>query len=305
VNLATKNSVIKVQEKFMTACALCKSDKPLVESHIIPQFVFDRIKKNSPTGFLRGGFLKPNKREQDGDKPKMLCVDCEQHFSKAEKDFAEKVFEPYHESGTTSFTYGPWLSYFISSVNWRTLHLDNIGFHSKKEWPDSVLCVLDDAETILADFLLGKRSDIGDMENHILPLFEITVASPEFNEIEPNFRLRTSAFGYTFFVPGLDGFYAFANLAGVLIFTVIRKGKNDVWENTLVQPGDGFIEQPSVQHKSPLMADIMELLIECSKVKISQTQKDKIIESLKANPQVAQAKAVQFRKLDEKLHDGD
>ncbi len=289
----------------MTTCALCKSDKPLVESHIIPQFVFNRIKKNSPTGFLRGGISQVNLRRQDGDKPKMLCDDCEQRFSEAEKNFAEKVFEPYHESGTTSFTYGHWLSYFISSVNWRTLQLDNIGFHSKKEWPDSALCVLDDAETILADFLLGKRSDIGDMENHILPLFEITVASPEFNEIEPNFRLRTSAFDYTFFDLGLDGFYVFANLAGVLIFTVIRKGKNDVWENTLVQIGDGFIEQPPVQHKSPLMADIMELLIECSKVKISQTQKDKIIELLKANPQVAQAKAVQFRKLDGKLHDGD
>lgn len=287
----------------MTACALCKSDKPLVKSHVIPQFVFDRIKKNSPTGFLRGVFLKPNKREQDGDKLKMLCIDCEQRFSKAEKVFAEKVFEPYHESGTTSFTYGPWLSYFISSVNWRTLHLDNIGFHSKKKWPDSVLCVLDDAETILADFLLEKRLDIGDMENHVLPVFEITGASPELNDIEPNFLFRISAFGYSFFVAGLDGFYVFANLAGVLIVTVIRKGKNDVWENTLVQPGGGFIEQPPLQHKSLLMGEIMEYMIECSNVKVSQAQKDKIIESLKANPQISQAKAVQFRKLDEKLRD--
>lgn len=155
----------------MTACTLCKSDKPLVESHIIPQFVFDRIKKNSPTGFLRGGISQVNLRRQDGDKPKMLCDDCEQRFSEAEKNFAEKVFEPYHESGTTSFTYGPWLSYFISSVNWRTLHLDNIGFHSEKKLTNDALSVLDDAETMLADFLLEKRSDIGDMENHILPMF--------------------------------------------------------------------------------------------------------------------------------------
>ncbi len=286
----------------MTACALCKSDKCLVESHIIPKFVFDRIKENSPTGYLRGGFLKQNQRKQDGDKPKMLCEDCELLFSRAERKFAENVFQPYHESGTTSFTYGPWLSYFISSVNWRTLCLDNIDFHSKKECRDSELCILDSAETMLADFLLGKRPDIGDMENHILPMFEITDVSPELKDIEPNFLLRVSAFDYTFLDPGLDVFYVFANLAGVLIFTVIRKGKNDIWENTLVQPSGGSIKPP-VKHKSPLMFDIMNYLIEFSKIKISQTQKDKIIESLKSNPQAEQAKAVEFRELDKQLRE--
>jgi hypothetical protein len=289
----------------MTTCALCKSDKPLVESHIIPQFVFDRIKKNSPTGFLRGGIWQVNLRRQDGDKPKMLCEDCEQRFSEAEKNFAEKVFEPYHESGTTSFTYGPWLSYFISSVNWRTLHLNNIGFHSEKKLTNDALSVLDDAETMLADFLLEKRSDIGDMENHILPMFEITDADSPLKE--PNFYIRVSALDYTFVDPANNGFYVCANLAGVLIFTVIRKGRKDVWENTLAEPDGGSIEQPPVRVSSPLMFDIMQRLVECSEAisKVSQTQKDKIIESLKANPGAAQAKAVQFRKLDKTLHDGD
>jgi len=285
----------------MATCALCKSEKILKESHIIPKFVFDRIKENSPTGYLRGGLLNSNQRRQDGDKFKMLCEDCEQLFSWAERKFAEDIFNPYHELGTTSFEYGPWLSYFIISVNWRTLHLDNIDFHSRQEWSDDLLCVLDDAEMILADFLLGKRSDIGNMENHILPMFEITDANPELKNIEPNFLLRISAFDYTFFVPDLDGFYVFANLAGVLIFTVIRKGKNDVWENTLVQLGGGFIKPP-VQHKSPLAANIMDHLIECSEIKISQTQKNKIIESLSANPKASQSKAVEYRKLDTRLH---
>jgi len=287
----------------MAACTLCKSDKPLVESHIIPQFVFDRIKKNSPTGYLRGGISQVNLRRQDGDKPKMLCDDCEQRFSEAEKYFAEQVFEPYHKSGTTSFTYGPWLSYFISSVNWRTLHLDNIGFHSKKKLSDESLSVLDDAETMLADFLLEKRFDIGDMENHILPMFEITDADSLLKE--PNFYIRVSALDYTFVDPANNGFYVCANLAGVLIFTVIRKGRKDIWENTLVQPDGGSIKQPPVQVSSPLMFDMMSLLFELSKVKVSQTQKDKIIESLKANPQFAKAKAVQYRKLDEILRGSD
>jgi len=256
------------------------------------------------TSSLRGGIVNPNQRKQDGDKTKMLCEDCEQRFSQVESIFAKNIFKPYHELGKTSFTYGPWLSYFICSVNWRTLHLDNIDFHSKQAWSDDVLCVLDDAETILADFLLEKRSDIGDMENHILPMFEITDVSEELKGIEVNFLLRASAFEYTFFVPDLNGFYVFANLAGVLIFTVIRKGKNDIWDNTLVRLDGGSVQQLPVQHKSPLAANIMEHLIKCSGIKVSQTQRKKIIESLKANPQVAQAKSMEYRKLDTKLNDG-
>jgi len=89
----------------MNGCALCKSDKPLSGSHIIPQFVFDRIKANSPTGFLRGGISDVNLRKQDGDSPKMLCNDCEQRFSKVERIFAQEIFQPYHKTGTVCFEY--------------------------------------------------------------------------------------------------------------------------------------------------------------------------------------------------------
>jgi len=252
---------------------------------------------------MRNMILQPNLRKQDGDKTKMLCNDCEQRFSSAEKNFAEEVFEPYHEAGITSFAYGPWLSYFISSVNWRTLHLDNIGFHSKNKLPSNVLSILDDAETILADFLLEKRPDIGDMENHVLPMFEMTNADSPLNE--PNFYIRVSALDYTFVDPDNNGFYICANLAGVLIFTVIRKGRKDVWENTLVQPDGGSIKQPPVRVSSPLMFDMVNCLFESSKAEVSQAQEDKIIKSLKANPQFAKAKAVQYRKLDEELRGSD
>lgn len=286
----------------MTMCALCRSEKPLVRSHVIPKFVFDTIKSNSPTGYLRGGFLKPDQRVQDGDKLDMLCQSCELLFSRAEREFAERIFRPYHESGAISFGYGPWLSYFISSVNWRTLHLDNISFHSKGQCLAGDLRILDNAATMLAEFLLDKKPDIGDMENHILPMPQLTHASSELKNIEPNFLFRASAFGYTYFVPALKGYYVFANLAGVLIFTVIRKGKNDVWENTLVLPGGGTIEPP-FQHKSPLMQDIMNRLIDCSQIEVSETQKERIRGSFEANAQAARSKAVEYRSWDEDLRD--
>lgn len=282
----------------MPTCALCKSQASLKQSHVIPHFVFDRIKKNSPTGFLRGRLLDVDLRQQDGDRHKLLCNGCEQRFSQAEKKFAEEVFMPYHESGTTSFAYGPWLSYFISSVNWRTLHLDNIDFHSKQEWSDETLSVLDTAETILADFLLERRSDVGNMENHISPMFEITHACSPLDE--PNFYFRASAFDYTFFVPGIDAYYVCANLAGVLIFTVIRKGRGDIWENTLVHPSGGFIKEAR-KIDSPLIANMIELLADASKVAVSEVQKDKIIESIEANHDAPFSKAMQIRELDTRV----
>jgi hypothetical protein len=154
---------------------------------------------------------------------------------------------------------------------------------------------------MLADFLLEKRSDIGDMENHILPMFEITDADSPLKE--PNFYIRVCALDYTFVDPDNNGFYVCADLAGVLIFTVIRKGRKDIWENTLVQSGSGSINQPPVRVNSPLMFDMMQRLAGCSNGTISQAQRNKIIESLKANTQVDRAKAVQYRKLDKKLRD--
>ncbi len=285
----------------MAACALCKAERSLKRSHIIPQFVFDRIKRNSPTGFLRGGVSQVNLRRQDGDKTELLCSECEQRFSEAERNFAEKVFEPYHETGTTSFKYGPWLSYFISSVNWRTLHLDNIGFNSKKELLDEKLRLLKDAETILADFLLGERPDIAKMESHILPMFVITSGDSALEEL--NFYFRASVFDYTFCSHDVGGCYVCANLAGVLIFTVIQKGENDIWEHTFVEPQGGIIKQPPVRIRSPLMADMAGLLANCWKKDISSVQKDKILRALEANPNAAQAKAVHWRELDRTLRD--
>ena len=283
----------------MPICALCKSDARLQESHIIPHFVFERIKSNSPTGYLRGGLVDVNLRKQDGDKCELLCRDCEQRFSPAEREFRERVFTPYHESGTTFCEYGPWLAYFISSVNWRTLHLDNIGFHEDKH-SDETLIILDGAERTLADFLLQRRSDISEMESHIVPMFEATHSASPLKE--PNFYFRASAFGYTFLVPSIGAFYVCANLAGVLIFTVIHRGKDDLWENTKVELSGGVIKGPQ-RIESPLIAHMIQLLADSAKVRVSPAQRDKIIEAFRANPEAPKAKAVELRRLDSRIQD--
>lgn len=56
-------------------CALCRENKELELSHIVPKFVIRYLKKTS-TGAIRN-MENPNKIAQDGEKHYLLCGDCE------------------------------------------------------------------------------------------------------------------------------------------------------------------------------------------------------------------------------------
>jgi len=111
----------------MGICALCGKEKELCESHSIPKFVFDWIKKTSATGYLRQA-ININKRLQDGTKEKFLCFECETKFSRYEKYFADEFFYPYLNKTKTSFNYNENLQKFIMSISWRLLKNDLEGF---------------------------------------------------------------------------------------------------------------------------------------------------------------------------------
>jgi len=72
-------------------CALCLKHKRIVDSHIIPKFVFRWLKNASATRYLRSG-KTPNKRAQDGIKIPLLCINCEKRFCKLEDHFKRKFF---------------------------------------------------------------------------------------------------------------------------------------------------------------------------------------------------------------------
>ena len=72
-------------------CAMCGQVKKLCESHIIPKFFGNYIKKNSPSGGLRNP-NNVNKREQDIYKENLLCDECEEIFSKLETYFQNNIF---------------------------------------------------------------------------------------------------------------------------------------------------------------------------------------------------------------------
>jgi SEC-C motif len=103
-------------------CRLCNQTRSLQDSHIIPKFVFDWMKRSGSTYLRVSG--KPNLRQQDGLKYPLLCTDCEQRFSEQEKWFAENVFTRYLEHQAKTFDYDASLHYFLVSVLWRVLQDD-------------------------------------------------------------------------------------------------------------------------------------------------------------------------------------
>lgn len=105
----------------MPVCGLCKKEADLRRSHIIPAFVFRWLKETSATGHLRAA-MNPHKRAQDGLKAPMLCEECEQRFSRLERQFANEIFYPIQRGEVEEVHYGPWFLKFCVSISWRVFN---------------------------------------------------------------------------------------------------------------------------------------------------------------------------------------
>jgi hypothetical protein len=116
------------------ACALCKQQKPLCDSHVIPAFVGKWLKETSATGFLRSA-TSLNLRQQDLLTKRLLCADCEARLSGFERLAAERLFLPYVDNpGRVRFEYEEWLLKFAISLSWRCLAAsDGSGLNSNPE----------------------------------------------------------------------------------------------------------------------------------------------------------------------------
>lgn len=147
-------------------CALCAGSSELQASHIIPRFVFEWLRRTSATGRIRSSET-PNRRVQDGMKPRMLCWNCEQLFSSWEKEFAENCFSPLNSGSVRHISYGPWMLKFATSISWRVLRT----FASSgnlDEFPEHVKVNVNGALRRWSQFLLGHEPNPGPYEQHML-----------------------------------------------------------------------------------------------------------------------------------------
>lgn len=220
-------------------CALCGETKELQLSHIVPKFINRHLKKTS--------MMKIRNMDgvvQDGEKHYLLCHDCEELFSKSERAFANQIFYPYLKEHKDTFDYSAEVFYFITSLSWRSLYLDICDFVKEGTIKIEVLNKMIQSEEIMKSFLLGKRADIGAIENHVFFFDRVESSSiPESGDI--NLVVHRTVQSYSAYQD--DTIFTISNLCGIVLVTLYQKDKKEQWVNTEIKNCEGSISAPG-QH---------------------------------------------------------
>ncbi len=156
---------VDTQEIEFDQCALCGRSSDLQSSHIIPSFAFRWLRDSSATGHFRFSGA-PNRRVQDGWKPRMLCRECEQRFAVCEKAFAEKCFGPIVSGDVERIRYQPWMLKFATSVSWRVLCAFK-AIDGLSGFPAHLVSAADATLKEWGQFLLDRRPHPGAHEQHL------------------------------------------------------------------------------------------------------------------------------------------
>lgn len=254
-------------------------------SHIVPKMAIRYLKKTA-IGSIRNT-ENPNKTLQDSEKLYMLCGKCEDLFSKNETWFANKLFHPYLNKEKTVFDYDYNLFFFITSVNWRSLYLDLLDFVENSIVGVEALEYLIESENIMNDFLQGKRTDLGTIENHIFffdDIRNLSDGASNIAELKPRATFHRGIQSYTFCDEKEKTYVTLTNMLGIILFTIYHKGNNEIWERTEIVNGTGQIEAKEQIIQSIVGNELIEILktVEKASKSMSMTQQKKVDERIEA-----------------------
>ena len=220
-------------------CKLCGSDSPLQRSHIVPKFIVKYLKETSVTGFIRQG-ININVRKQDFLKIELLCVSCEQLFSKRERFFSEEIFRKYLVEGITRFHYEDWLRYFSISMFWRLAitHIDDF----EKSYP-SLGNYIREAITKWTPFLLEQTENPGDYQYDMFFLDIVTPSHPDVHVKGMNWLLLRGFDGTIFFNKNNKIAGIYWRIPGFLFCCHLKPNKDKLWKGTSIRRR-GLISTP-------------------------------------------------------------
>lgn len=257
-------------------CALCDEIKELQLSHIVPKFI-GRYLKSTAIGNIRSG--ENGRIVQDLEKHYMLCHDCEEKFSAAEKWFANNVFYPWQKNETDTFNYDNRLFYFLTSLSWRSLYLDILDFVEHNVCSVSELETLIKSENLMKDFLLGKSDNIGNIEHHIFffERIENLITNNGMFSYSPHATIHRSVVSYC--VTYENGtIFTISNLMGIIIVTFYAKNNDECWQGTQIHNCSGVLCAKG-QKISSVVGNEMNYWLESAKKQyenMSDEQKEKI-----------------------------
>lgn len=213
-------------------CALCDEITELKLSHIVPKFIGRHLKGTS-IGNIRSA--ENGRIVQDLEKHYMLCHDCEEKFSAAEKWFANNVFYPWQKNNTDIFHYDNKLFYFLTSLSWRSLYLDILDFVEHNVCSVSELDTLIKSENLMKSYLLDKSENIGNIEHHIFffERIENLISNNEMFSYNPHATIHRSVTSYT--VTYTNGtIFTISNLMGIIVVTFYAKNSEENWQGTQI-----------------------------------------------------------------------
>ncbi|WP_095159171.1 hypothetical protein [Pseudomonas sp. Irchel 3E13] len=264
-------------------CKLCKSETELRLSHFIPKFVGKWVKETSATGYIRMNH-SINKRSQDIAKEYWLCGECEQLFSGWEREFANKIFYPMVDKKNDTARYGDWLAKFCASLSWRTLtYVRSVNPAADSDTEEKATA----AENALADYLLGKSTNLGEYEQHLYPVEGI--ASSDMTNLPKNinrYLLRTMQMDI---VSNTENMIIFTKLPGFILMGLTGHPEAKEMRSSRVALGDGILKPRKYTFPSGVGDYIFakaEQIAETYKT-MSPSQQKMIDASIRKNPQRA------------------
>lgn len=204
---------------------MCGEKKSIRQSHIIPKFVGEWIKRESGTGRLLGTDRDIDRR-QDLHKMRLLCDCCEERFSKYETYFASKIFYPFY-SDLRSFEYDSNLELFATSLCWRALQ--NLYCKIKpKTQHRHLFPLIDDAERCWRDFLLGE-SQTNPYETHM-----IFLGSEDVDPLYGHNWYKSSTVDMTLGMSA-SGVFVYVKMLRIIVVSQIFPLVMDGWGGTLIK----------------------------------------------------------------------
>lgn len=221
----------------MAACLLCEAEKDLVNSHVIPKFVFSWLKETSPSHIRE--YNTPNLRVQDGLKFPMLCPDCELRLSGWESEFSKNVFSPIHDTRARQprYPYGPWALKFAVSVSWRILMYG--ASRGISHFSGEQLLKVDEALGAWRAFILDQAPHPGEFQQHVIVLDLIASHTlPEISGYMNRYLLRSVDMDI---IASESRAYVYAKMGRVMLLGTIQEPHPRRWRGTKLHVRGGSV----------------------------------------------------------------
>lgn len=255
--------------KVIGKCKLCDKEKELQNSHYVPKFIYDWLKKEG-TGAFRNPEKGINRIFQDGNKDYLLCYECEQKFSKREKRFSENIFKPVVNDEITSFKIDDSFIYLMVSIFWRLTLTNAFGGA-----PENDKLKVDQLAQNWKEFLLSegpKFLNTTGIEFHLYAGVGKTNGSNDFvrylARVPDGGLLESDELGLLFFK--LPRFFFFCLYRGTLEGEFFNM---EIFNNSIFQMTNCKMQGDIVAY---FMKRTEELYLE--KLNMSETQKQKTLE---------------------------